>query len=1057
MLLYANSYSNNYFANDPRIQNASRFASCRPSVTLFSINTYGVLPVSIPEYSTPEYSPPPSCCSSNTAECPKMERQPSRLRRSLSRSSSRLAVQLTQSIAPLRWIAKVRRRGRERRRLATLTEHVDDKGSARNLAVMDENSQRPGENSTLLDKERSANQNGLQGSVPDMYDMNELYPDNPHDYNDDVLIMGSSTKSKSRGRASLKIMFRSPGSDDSMSSYESGDEQIEMKRNFDADASGNSDPLSQLSSSAKSFNSERFSERSRRPSVTARRRVSVTRSSMTISQSKPSMGTSIAMSTGELVEIPHLDAMLRAERVKEWAYTFRRTDPRYQISHFFNEVALLGSNAIVADGAVNSHSISPLLRMFHRSSIFTVWRPTSNDAIRKMMKGTGTGKGLDIKGKSAKRGKLSGFVPFLQLHLEQHKKTVRTLPKNSAMRIFFATEALRDEAAETLAVVGQEMLIGWEESMRVLDEPSADEEKQEHAMEKFMWEIENPEIVVLDEYADAATPAFGLEIPERLFWEAFVMRRDIYREPGSEHDTGRPSEPAFQDMNFAALRYPPVEGRPRAVIYQYSSEDPMCPLNLLVAYEENNRVLPVVSDFDCFMVGSRGTRYTQPLPDDQVRLVNWCLSSIEKILDAPPSPESWTSRWLEHLKENPVKIQMPQYGFGDPESYTIMKLAVGRLNKDGSVRHGAECFNYYFPQELDEHFLVIGESLNPKGPPWCYVNVLGLQEILRSKVKQGFTFPLNPKWLLCDPGWKEIYDELKASDKSNVQDSLNCWYPPGSGIREKIEEIHKKNPEGFVRCVKTDNKNEVRSSLSALEESGEDDGTAAMDLAQLELRNHELMQRTKKKLKAVITWMGLFSETKDCNDSFAEEDELTLRRSRRSTLLTNIRNSQKMDLDGRPIRHFRFRASVEGTASHLLERLRQHSPTPMKSVINGIQSGAKGVVAGLEAIGSGSTNLATNIVSTTGSGAVAVAIGTSEIVSKIGSSSLAAMQSGAKGVVTGLEVVGTGSGQMACSMVSAGGTGARAVAASTSHVASTITSSVKGVLLLNGSSDKGVL
>lgn len=40
--------------------------------------------------------------------------------------------------------------------------------------------------------------------------------------------------------------------------------------------------------------------------------------------------------------------------------------------------------------------------------MFTVWRPTSFDAIKKMMVGEGVGKGLEIKGKSAKCGLLSG-------------------------------------------------------------------------------------------------------------------------------------------------------------------------------------------------------------------------------------------------------------------------------------------------------------------------------------------------------------------------------------------------------------------------------------------------------------------------------------------------------------------------------------------------------------------------------------------------------------------------------------------------------------------------
>jgi hypothetical protein len=36
---------------------------------------------------------------------------------------------------------------------------------------------------------------------------------------------------------------------------------------------------------------------------------------------------------------------------------------------------------------------------------------------------------------------------------------------------------------------------------------------------------------------------------------------------------------------------------------------------------------------------------------------------------------------------------------------------VGRLMGYGVVRHGAECFNYYFPQEIDDEFLVISDRL----------------------------------------------------------------------------------------------------------------------------------------------------------------------------------------------------------------------------------------------------------------------------------------------------------------------------------------------------------
>ena len=45
-----------------------------------------------------------------------------------------------------------------------------------------------------------------------------------------------------------------------------------------------------------------------------------------------------------------------------------------------------------------------------------------------MMAGKATGKGLNVKGKSAKRGVLSGYVPFLQISDEAHKSKMGTSP-----------------------------------------------------------------------------------------------------------------------------------------------------------------------------------------------------------------------------------------------------------------------------------------------------------------------------------------------------------------------------------------------------------------------------------------------------------------------------------------------------------------------------------------------------------------------------------------------------------------------------------------------------
>ena len=159
------------------------------------------------------------------------------------------------------------------------------------------------------------------------------------------------------------------------------------------------------------------------------------------------------------------------------------------------------------------------------------------------------------------------------------------------------------------------------------------------------------------------------------------------------------------------------------------------------------------SDFDCFLLGTRGVRFHNPLPNEQVDFIHDMVNDIEKILRdcSEGKVNNWTSSWLNVMKHHARQITMPRYGFGDPKSYAIMKHAVKRLEEFGAVRHGAECFNYYFPQELDDEFLVIGGNLG--GRKYKYMKRSELQEFLYGCIDLGFTFPLNPKWVLCDKGW----------------------------------------------------------------------------------------------------------------------------------------------------------------------------------------------------------------------------------------------------------------------------------------------------------------
>ena len=100
----------------------------------------------------------------------------------------------------------------------------------------------------------------------------------------------------------------------------------------------------------------------------------------------------------------------------------------------------------------------------------------------------------------------------------------------------------------------------------------------------------------------------------------------------------------------------------------------------------------------------------------------------------------------------------------------------------------------------------------------------------------------------------DVFDRLVASQAANVQDSLQAWYPPGSGIREKIEAIHQRHPNGFQREVKEG------VERTELDDDDNQEGTAAMDLAELELKYFLTLQRAKRKLRGLLIWKSILDE-----------------------------------------------------------------------------------------------------------------------------------------------------------------------------------------------------
>lgn len=427
------------------------------------------------------------------------------------------------------------------------------------------------------------------------------------------------------------------------------------------------------------------------------------------------------------------------------------TDPRKLIADFYGP-----SDGRGPAGTLRLAKVEPDVKKYGESKWFAVYRPTSRDAIAKMLSGNAVGKGLNVKGKSAKQGILSGFVPFCQISDNKHKSMIEQSPPDARLHLYYKTKASRDEARKHLTAV--------------LQEPGS------------KLEITDRKIKVLEEYEPNA---FGIELPEALLREAYIMRSDL--SPIMGWETGRKSEPAFMDMNLHAIR---DVSEPKVVLYQNDESEPMNPRGLLIAYAERF-VKPVVSDFDTFTVGSIGMSY-EPLPVDQCKLVTFSLEQTEKILGSLDH-NPWTSRWLNVMKEENFHPHLPKYGFGDPTSYRLIGDVVSETAPCGAVRHGAECCNFGFPQELDDQYLIVWQEFPEK--PWQYATEEGLRKFLLERVTDGYAFPINPVWPIRDPGWYEVMAAMKASKPA--KGACQSWYPPESGVLEKIEKVRKAYPGGF--------------------------------------------------------------------------------------------------------------------------------------------------------------------------------------------------------------------------------------------------------------------
>ena len=399
------------------------------------------------------------------------------------------------------------------------------------------------------------------------------------------------------------------------------------------------------------------------------------------------------------------------------------------------------------------------------------------------------------KGKSAKKNYLSGFVPFLQISRNEHKKQIEPSPKETliAQSMVFCDLHLVSYL-HALSIIDSKTGLNLQDVSVTIYFQSC--ESQEAALKELERTASAMESSLLVSRDDSYPGVFGLVMPEVLMREVFIERPDLNFRAGWE--TGRASEPAFMDMNLHALRR---NASPKVVLYQYDAADELNPHGLLIAYAEEyemrnkniKSVKPVVSDFDTFTVGSTGMTY-EPLPESQADLMLWSLEQAKRIL-SKPDQQCWNSRWLEVLQKanadgfHPV---IPRYGFGDPTSYKLIEEVVKATSISGAVRHGAECFNFYFPQEFDSEYLIVWHGFS--GKPWAYCDMAGLQAFLKERIKDGFCFPLNPVWPVRDPAWYEIFSSLCEGDAGKCSAS---WFLPDKRVVECIESIHASFPAGF--------------------------------------------------------------------------------------------------------------------------------------------------------------------------------------------------------------------------------------------------------------------
>eukprot|EP00933_Yihiella_yeosuensis_P006845 TRINITY_DN111664_c0_g1_i1.p1 TRINITY_DN111664_c0_g1~~TRINITY_DN111664_c0_g1_i1.p1 ORF type:complete len:618 (+),score=43.53 TRINITY_DN111664_c0_g1_i1:152-1855(+) len=369
-------------------------------------------------------------------------------------------------------------------------------------------------------------------------------------------------------------------------------------------------------------------------------------------------------------------------------------------------------------------------------NLILIARESSEKSILLMATGMAVGKGANIKGKSSKGGissQVAGYVPFIQIVNDEDKARLSWKPRaGKLICCFFSNSASRDAV---LARHGGESLDGFQ---------------------------------------GVHGAVYGLVVTALQLQEAFLappLTRDV------QWNYGRESSPMFMDWNLesvASFGEPSNPEVPPVCLVQGDSLNPFNARGLLMAHICQKQVRPVTSDIDLWGYLIQGGPHDD-LDEQNSKLAFWCLEQTEQII-ASSSREDWDTQWMQMLQKGGKSAfahlcteDMSPLGFGDDRLIEIIRGCVARTSETGAVRHSAECSNWYFPQPLDDHFLVICADV-PSGwlQQWRYMTEDGLRTFVQDMATKGFAAAINPTIPVRYPAWRDIYSRTATEGRTEA-------------------------------------------------------------------------------------------------------------------------------------------------------------------------------------------------------------------------------------------------------------------------------------------------